>query len=224
MEQLNRIELIGTVGNVRLLASDPGIARISVMTNYAYRDRTGNAVVETAWHNVTASQGNRICDLTLLKKGDGVHLTGRVRYQKYIAVDGAEHTVTDIIAHSMEILTDKEPVTWEAEPSIRERIKSLRNGITREILDFMHRNGTKTLTITECDTDSRPVLASIPTDGRDSFTLDGITVYRTDRERLLFTASNDWMSRDWEQDDVELETLLLISEWLEAHENELFKN
>ena len=49
MEQLNRIELRGTVGSVRLQTfSENVMARITVATNYAYKDREGAAVIDTS--------------------------------------------------------------------------------------------------------------------------------------------------------------------------------
>ena len=47
MEQLNRIELKGVVGNVRIQDfNESRMARIGLATNYAYKDREGVAVIE----------------------------------------------------------------------------------------------------------------------------------------------------------------------------------
>ena len=55
MEQLNRIELKGIVGNVRIQTFDESrMARIGLATNYAYKDRDGAAVIDTSWHNIIA--------------------------------------------------------------------------------------------------------------------------------------------------------------------------
>ena len=43
MEQLNRIELKGVVGNVRIQDfNESRMARIGLATNYAYKDREGH--------------------------------------------------------------------------------------------------------------------------------------------------------------------------------------
>ena len=52
MEQLNRIELIGTIGQVRLTeVADTRLARFSVATNVAYRSKDGAAVIETTCYS-----------------------------------------------------------------------------------------------------------------------------------------------------------------------------
>ena len=51
MEQLNRVELRGTVGSVYI--KDFGTTRcvnFSVATNYCFKDREGCPVIETTWH------------------------------------------------------------------------------------------------------------------------------------------------------------------------------
>ena len=50
MEQINKIELRGNVGNVKLqtVGNNENI-RFSVATNYAYKDKEGRPVIETTW-------------------------------------------------------------------------------------------------------------------------------------------------------------------------------
>ena len=61
MEQLNRIELRGVVGSIRTQTfSDNVMARMTVATNYAYKDREGAAVIDTSWHSVVAWEGKNI--------------------------------------------------------------------------------------------------------------------------------------------------------------------
>ena len=48
MEQINRIELIGIIGNARIQTiGNTKAARLSIATNYAYRSQSGEAVIET---------------------------------------------------------------------------------------------------------------------------------------------------------------------------------
>lgn len=58
MEQLNRLEIRGNVGNVNILkVGETRVAHFSVATNFAYKGRNGEPVIETTWHNVTAWEG-----------------------------------------------------------------------------------------------------------------------------------------------------------------------
>ena len=70
MEQLNRVELKGIVGNVRIQTYDENkMARIGLATNFAYKDREGTAVIDTSWHNVIAWEGRNIQGLDKIEKG-----------------------------------------------------------------------------------------------------------------------------------------------------------
>jgi single-strand DNA-binding protein len=106
MEQLNRIEIRGNVGNVNILkVGNTRVAHFSVATNFAYKDRNGEPVIETTWHNVTAWEGNKgIPPLDTIAKGFPVGVIGRLRMQKYIAGDGTEKTSYDVIANSIEMI------------------------------------------------------------------------------------------------------------------------
>lgn len=114
MEQLNRIELRGTVGSVRLQTfSDNVMARITVATNYAYKDREGAAVIDTSWHSVVAWEGKNIHGLDKIVRGTKVHVTGRLRYQKYTGSDGVERVSADIVANKIAVIDDPEPLQYE---------------------------------------------------------------------------------------------------------------
>ena len=52
MEQINRIEIRGNVGAVRLLVvGNSRVAKISVATNYVYKGRDGYPVIETTCYS-----------------------------------------------------------------------------------------------------------------------------------------------------------------------------
>ena len=108
MEFLNKVELRGHVGNIRVQEyGDSKLARIAVATNYTYRDRDDGVVIDTSWHNVIAWEGRNIQCLDLIQKGTPVYVEGRIRYQKYTDVHGVEHNTTEIIANKVEIVYGK---------------------------------------------------------------------------------------------------------------------
>ena len=114
MEQINKTELRGLVGFVRLQeVGGQKVAHFTVATSMAYNDRSGSAVIETQWHNVTAWEGKRIEGLEKLKKGDKVWLFGRIRYTKFKGADGVEHNSTEIIANRMTIIDDDDAFPCE---------------------------------------------------------------------------------------------------------------
>jgi single-strand DNA-binding protein len=114
MEQLNKVELKGIVGNVRIQTYDENrMARIGLATNYAYKDKEGTAVIDTSWHNVIAWEGRNIQGLEKIGKGTKLHVIGRLRYQNYTGVDGIDRVGTDILANQVQIIDDPSQMSYE---------------------------------------------------------------------------------------------------------------
>lgn len=114
MEQLNKVELRGVVGSVRIQTfAQSRMARIGLATNYAYKDREGGAVIDTSWHNVIAWEGRNIQELEKIGKGTKLHVFGRIRYQTYTGTDGVDRTSTDIVANRILFIDDPEPMAYE---------------------------------------------------------------------------------------------------------------
>ena len=105
MEQLNRIELRGNVGNIRISeVGESKVARFSVATNFIYKGKDNEGVVETTWHNVVAWSGKGMPDFTAITKGAPVYVTGRIRTSRFTGSDGAEKTVYEVVASKIEVL------------------------------------------------------------------------------------------------------------------------
>ena len=114
MEQINKVELRGLVGTVRLQeVAGKKVARISVATSMAYNDRKGSAVIDTQWHNVSVWEGKRVTGLEQLRKGDRVWVTGRIRYNKFTGADGQDHYSTEILANRLTILDNEDDFPYE---------------------------------------------------------------------------------------------------------------
>ncbi len=109
MEQLNKLEIRGNVGMVNIATyGGSRVARFSVATNYAYKNSSGEPIIETTWHNVTAWEGSKgIPSLECIQKGFPIHVIGRLRSQKYLASDGTEKYITDVIASQIEPVDGK---------------------------------------------------------------------------------------------------------------------
>ena len=109
MEQLNSVIIRGIIGSVRIQKiGDTEMARFSVATNYAFRNRSGEAVIETTWHNVVAFKGDRMPDFSALVKGAGVEVKGRLRNYHYTDSNGVERTTTaEILANQITNFSDE---------------------------------------------------------------------------------------------------------------------
>lgn len=107
MEQINKIEIQGHVGNASVTKiGDTKTAQFSVATEYVYKDNSGSAIIDTTWFNCRAFSGAGIADLTNLRRGAKVHLVGRFRTRNYQSTDGGTHTIYEAIANTLEILED----------------------------------------------------------------------------------------------------------------------
>lgn len=105
MEQLNRIELRGNVGNIRISeVGESKVARFSVATNFIYKGKDNEGVVETTWHNVVAWSGKGMPDFTAITKGAPVYVTGRIRTSRFTGSDGTEKSVYEVVASKIEVL------------------------------------------------------------------------------------------------------------------------
>ncbi len=110
MEQLNRIELRGNVGNVRLTnVGDSRVARFSLATNFIYKGKEGDAVIETTWHNVVAWDSKGMPDLHKIEKGVPLYVCGRLRTSKFTGSDGTEKQVYEVVANKI-VMEDPSPM------------------------------------------------------------------------------------------------------------------
>ena len=112
MEFLNKIELRGIVGQSSLnRVGDSQVCRFSLVTEYSYKDRSNNPIVDVTWFNITAWEGKNMPELHLIGKGVIVQVAGRVRTFRFTMADGAERSGWEILARRVTILpSDDDPV------------------------------------------------------------------------------------------------------------------
>lgn len=93
---LNRAELIGRVGTIEFKDVGSGLCQISLATDDSYRDKQGNWVDKTEWHNVVAwgKTGEIMADF--LKKGDLVYVEGKIQTREYENKSGQKVRATEI--------------------------------------------------------------------------------------------------------------------------------
>ena len=116
MQQINRVELRVVVGAVRTAnVSGKKVYDFSLATNRAFKDRSGTAVIETQWHQITTldSPGSANEGLDHLDKGSKVYLTGRLQYDRYDGADGIEKFRTKIISNRVVVLDGPDQLEYE---------------------------------------------------------------------------------------------------------------
>lgn len=106
---LNKVFLIGLVGKepaCKTLANGTKNAVFSVATSKYYKDKNGEKVTDTTWHNIVAWKN--VADIVerFVKKGSLVHIEGEIKNRNY-EKDGHKVYVSEIVATSIVLLGDK---------------------------------------------------------------------------------------------------------------------
>lgn len=86
MAGVNKVILIGNLGadpEVKYLEGDKVVANISLATTEAYKDRNGNRVEQTEWHDLELwDQQAKIAE-QYLKKGSQIYVEGKIKSDKW---------------------------------------------------------------------------------------------------------------------------------------------
>lgn len=107
MDFLNKIELKGIVGRCSIATyDDKKYANFSLVTEYASRTKDGQAVLDTMWHNINASQHHCSVNIETINKGDKLHVIGRLHCTRYTDADGFERSSISVIASKVEKIED----------------------------------------------------------------------------------------------------------------------
>lgn len=107
MEYINRIELQGEVGTIRINnVNNKQVASFSLATQFLSKNHLGDFVCETTWHHISAWEGKNVCNLSLLGKGVNVRVVGRIRTIRYTGADGCEKTFNEVLASEVSIVTE----------------------------------------------------------------------------------------------------------------------
>ena len=101
MASVNKVILVGRIGRdpeVRYTQSGQPVASLSVATDESYKDKQGNKVEATEWHNVTAWGKTAEFVGSYLGKGRLVYVEGKLKTEKYTDQRGVEKYTTKIVA------------------------------------------------------------------------------------------------------------------------------
>jgi len=103
---LNKVMLIGNVGNdpeIRATSGGARVAKLSLATNRSWSDRSGQQQEKTEWHRLTFF--GRLVDIVeqYVKKGDRLYVEGRIEYSQTEGEGGPKYW-TDVVINEMVML------------------------------------------------------------------------------------------------------------------------
>ncbi|TVR54442.1 MAG: single-stranded DNA-binding protein [Gemmatimonadales bacterium] len=104
---LNKVMLIGNVGSdpeVKTTGSGTKVVKLSLATNYRFKDRSGEFQDKTEWHRITFFA--RLADIVeqYVSKGDPIYVEGRIEYSQTEDPQGNVRYWTDIVGNEMVML------------------------------------------------------------------------------------------------------------------------
>lgn len=110
---VNKAILLGHLGkdpDVRYLEGGVAVGQFSLATTKrAQTLPNGTQIPErTEWHNIVVWRGIAETAKKYLHKGDNVYVEGEIRSRSFEDKNGVRHTVVEIFAESMEMVTVKQ--------------------------------------------------------------------------------------------------------------------
>jgi single-strand DNA-binding protein len=106
---MNKVLLIGNVGkDPEVKTFDWGkVAKFSLATTESYKNKQGEKITETEWHNIVFK--GKVCDIIeqYVHKGDKIHVEGKIKTHSYEDKNKVTHWATEIICDGFEFIESK---------------------------------------------------------------------------------------------------------------------
>ncbi len=127
MAGINKVILIGRLGkdpDVRHLDNDVTITKFSLATSEYHKDKDGNRVEKTDWHNVVLWRSLAEIAEKYLTKGRQIYLEGKLRTRSWDDKDGNKRYITEVIGNTFTILDSKRKEATEEVVSQDEKVNT----------------------------------------------------------------------------------------------------
>jgi single-strand DNA-binding protein len=84
------------------------VANFTLATSESYKDKQGNRIDQTEWHNVIVWRGLAEVAEKFLKKGSQVYVEGKLRTRSWEDQTGNKRYTTEIVADNFTMLSKKD--------------------------------------------------------------------------------------------------------------------
>ncbi len=104
---VNKVILVGNVGKdpvTRHLEGGNTVSNFSLATSEVYKNKDGEKITNTEWHNIVLWRGLAEIAEKYVKKGSQIFIEGRIRTRSYTDQDNNTKYITEIIGDSMQLL------------------------------------------------------------------------------------------------------------------------
>jgi single-strand DNA-binding protein len=119
MAGVNKVILVGNLGkDPEVMTFDNGVkkASFSLATSESYKNKEGQRVDQTEWHNIVLWRGLAEVAEKYLKKGNQVYIEGKIKTRSY-EQDGQKKYITEIYGDNMTMLGRREEGSGGAYPN-----------------------------------------------------------------------------------------------------------
>jgi single-strand DNA-binding protein len=111
MASINKVILIGNLGKdpeVRYLDGGIAVAKFPLATSETNRDKNGNKIDQTEWHNIVLWRGLAEVAEKYLRKGATVYIEGKIKSRSWEDKEGNKRYITEIIGDNLTLLSKRE--------------------------------------------------------------------------------------------------------------------
>lgn len=119
MAGINKVILVGNLGKdpeVRNLESGAKVANFPIATSETYKNKEGQRVTQTEWHNIVLWRGLAEIAEKYLNKGNQVYIEGKIRTRSWDDKDGNKRYTTEIIGDNLTMLGGRKEADESAAP------------------------------------------------------------------------------------------------------------
>lgn len=107
---VNKVILVGNVGKdpeVKYLEGGVGVAKFTLATSEKYKNKSGEMVTTTEWHNIVVWRGLAKVVEDYVKKGTQLYIEGKITTRSWDDKEGNKRYMTEIVADSLQLLGKK---------------------------------------------------------------------------------------------------------------------
>jgi single-strand DNA-binding protein len=122
---VNKVILVGNVGKdpeIRYLEGGAAVCRFPLATSEVYKNKDGEKITTTEWHNIVLWRGLAEIAEKFVKKGSQLYIEGRIKSRSYVDKDGNTRYTTEIVGDVMQMLgkrSDESPDTGQQQSAVK---------------------------------------------------------------------------------------------------------